>query len=78
MVKSYREWITWPGLTTIAVQKHLGKSIATSKGRMQQQRKNVQSTKIKVEVEVDTSITTGECYFVTIPLALTGKTFLTR
>ena len=38
---------TWPGFTAEAVTKHLPKSEATIKGRMDQRRKNIQSTKPK-------------------------------
>jgi hypothetical protein len=38
---------TWPGLTAEAVRKHLPKSMATAKGHLDQQRKNIQSTKHK-------------------------------
>lgn len=38
---------TWPGLTTNNVKKHLTKSIATTKGHLDQERKNKQSTKPK-------------------------------
>jgi hypothetical protein len=36
---------SWPGLTATAVQKHLPKSEATTKGHMDQTRKNLRSTK---------------------------------
>eukprot|EP00957_Ditylum_brightwellii_P128002 9761882-Ditylum_brightwellii.AAC.1 len=36
---------TWPGLTEKLVQKHLPKSDATTKGHLDQQRKNIRSTK---------------------------------
>jgi hypothetical protein len=36
---------TWPGLTASLVRKHLPKSIATVKGHLNQQRKNLRSTK---------------------------------
>ena len=49
--------------------------MATAKEHMQQQLKNVWSTQIKVEAEVDIGATTGECHFITTPLALTCKTF---
>ena len=56
--------------------------MATSKGHIQQQDKNVRSTKgttkIEVSIEdnkVDDGIKTGECYFVITPTSLTGITF---
>eukprot|EP00957_Ditylum_brightwellii_P128091 9769779-Ditylum_brightwellii.AAC.1 len=36
---------TWPGLTAEMVKKHLPKTIASAKGHLQQQRKNLRSTK---------------------------------
>ena len=36
---------TWPGLITQLINKHLLKSMATSKGHMHMQQKNIQSTK---------------------------------
>ena len=38
---------TWPGLTADLVRKHLPKSTATIKGHLNQQRKNLRSTKPK-------------------------------
>ena len=37
---------TWPGLTSSLVRKHLLKSLATAKGRLRQDRKNVRCTRI--------------------------------
>jgi hypothetical protein len=36
---------TWPGLTFALVRKHLPKSVATKKGHLRQDQKNVQSNK---------------------------------
>ena len=36
---------TWPGLTSALVRKHLPKSLATAKGHLRQDRKNVRSTR---------------------------------
>jgi hypothetical protein len=36
---------TWPGLTSSLVRKHLPKSVATGKGRLDQHRANVRATK---------------------------------
>jgi hypothetical protein len=46
---------TWPGLTAPIVAKYLPKSIATAKGHMDQQRKNLRSTKPKQETESHTN-----------------------
>eukprot|EP00957_Ditylum_brightwellii_P162741 12392795-Ditylum_brightwellii.AAC.1 len=35
---------TWPGLTAKRIQKHLDKNVATGKGHLTQQRKNLRST----------------------------------
>ncbi len=40
---------TWPGLNVEIVNKHLPKSVATSQGHLDQQRKNLRSTKPKPE-----------------------------
>ncbi len=41
--------ITWPGIREVDFNKHLTKSIASAKGHMNQERKNLQSTKIIFE-----------------------------
>jgi hypothetical protein len=38
-------FITWPGITTANVRRYLPKSEATAKGHLDQQRKNLRSTK---------------------------------
>jgi hypothetical protein len=38
---------SWPGLTEQAVEKHLSKSTSTTKGHLNQQRKNARTTKVK-------------------------------
>jgi hypothetical protein len=38
---------SWPGLTEHAVEKHLSKSISTTKVHLNQQRQNARTTKIK-------------------------------
>jgi hypothetical protein len=38
---------SWPGLTEHAVEKHLSKSISTTKGHLNQQRQNSRTTKVK-------------------------------
>ena len=55
--------------------------MATAKGHMQQQYKNVRSTKGKTKIEeiidnniVNNRVKTGECYFVITTIASTGKT----
>jgi hypothetical protein len=47
---------SWPDLTTDLVSKHLAKSLATSKGHLQMQQKNVQSTKIATSLPLATSL----------------------
>jgi hypothetical protein len=39
-------FLTWPGINNLSFTKHLEKSIATTKGHLDQERKNLQSTKI--------------------------------
>ena len=38
---------TWPGMTTSLISKHLPKSVASSKGHLDQEKTNLQSTKIE-------------------------------
>ena len=45
---------SWPGLTTSLINKHLTKSIATSKGHLRMQFQNLHSTKTKYEVNTST------------------------
>jgi hypothetical protein len=40
-------FLSWPGLIEQAVEKHLSKYVATTKGHLNQQRKNARTTKIK-------------------------------
>ena len=37
--------LSWPGLTTSLISKHLPKQVATSKGHLDQEFKNIRSTK---------------------------------
>jgi hypothetical protein len=51
-------FITWPGIDTLSIDAHLPKNIASAKGPMDQERKNLQSTRIelatdKIEIEND-------------------------
>jgi hypothetical protein len=48
-------FISWPGLTERAVEKHLSKSSATVKGHLNQQRMNTISTKIKEDKNMVTT-----------------------
>jgi hypothetical protein len=38
-------FISWPGINTLSIDKHLPKSIDSAKGHLDQERKNLQSTK---------------------------------
>jgi hypothetical protein len=63
---------SWPGLTEHAVEKHLSKSTSTTKGHLNQQRKNARSTKVKdpkvimAEPDLDQGIKTQYVYAATI------------
>eukprot|EP00957_Ditylum_brightwellii_P063065 4786387-Ditylum_brightwellii.AAC.1 len=46
-------YISWPGLTAENVRKHLTKSTITSRGHFEQQRKNLRSTKISDEEDLN-------------------------
>jgi hypothetical protein len=63
---------SWPGLTEHAVEKHLSKFTSTTKGHLNQQRKNARTTKIKdtkvkiTEPDLDHGIKTQFVYAATI------------
>jgi hypothetical protein len=63
---------SWPGLTEHAVEKHLSKSTSTTKGHLNQQRKNARTTKFKdtneivTEPDLDHGIKTQFVYAATI------------
>jgi hypothetical protein len=40
-------FLSWTGLTEHAVEKHLSKSTATTKGNLNQQRQNTRATQVK-------------------------------
>ena len=44
-------FLTWPGLTTQLITKHLPPSIATAKGHLDQESKNLQTTKVTIKLE---------------------------
>ena len=44
-------FLSWPGIESILFKKHLPKSMATTKGHLYQERKNLQSTKIQIKLE---------------------------
>jgi hypothetical protein len=43
-------FLTWPGLTIDLIKKHLPECIATNKGHLNQERKNIQSTKPSISI----------------------------
>jgi hypothetical protein len=47
---------SWPRLATSLVTKHLAKSLATSKGHLHMQQKNLQLTKITTDLPLATTI----------------------
>jgi hypothetical protein len=61
-------FLSWPGLIEHALEKHLSKSAATTKGRLNQQRQNARTTKIKItnavskETDIDRGIKTQFVY----------------
>jgi hypothetical protein len=63
---------SWPGLTEHAVEKHLSKSAATTKGHLNQQRQNARTTKVKPtkainqETDIDHGIKNQFVYAATI------------
>ena len=74
-------FVTWPGLTSNLISKHLPPSIPTIKGHIKQEQQNLRSTKpsvpvVKIEPETppDQEDKTGECY-VTIATKESGTTY---
>jgi flagellar hook-length control protein FliK len=64
-------FISWPGLAEHAVEKHLSKSTATTKGHLNQKRQNARTTQIKTtnadtESDIDHGIKTQFVYAATI------------
>jgi hypothetical protein len=52
-------FVTWPGLTASLVRKHLPKSIPTSKGHLDQQRKGIRTTKPQPDKPISSAPTTN-------------------
>ena len=44
-------FISWPGIESLSFTKHLPKSMQTSKGHLDQERKNLQSTQVPIKLE---------------------------
>jgi hypothetical protein len=57
-------FITWPGIDDLSINAHLEDSVDSAKGHLDQERKNLQSTRIKLETD-ETNVTdeTDEDYF---------------
>jgi hypothetical protein len=74
-------FLSWPGLTEHDVEKYLSKSTATTKGHLNQQRKNTRTTQIKninasnQESDIDHGIRTQ---FVYAELYMQGKYTLVK
>jgi hypothetical protein len=49
-------FITWPGIDDLSINFHLEDSVDSAKGHLDQERKNLQSTRIKLETD-ETDIT---------------------
>ena len=57
-------FITWPGIDDLSINAHLEDSVDSAKGHLDQERKNLQSTRIKLETdETDVTDETDEDYF---------------
>jgi hypothetical protein len=74
-------FVTWPGLTSSLISKHLPPSIPTIKGHLKQEQQNLRSTKpselvVKIEPETppNQEDKTGECY-VTIATKESGTMY---
>jgi hypothetical protein len=46
-------FLTWPGIDTLSFTKHLPKSIPTTKGHLDQERKNLQSTTPTIQIKTE-------------------------
>ena len=44
-------FLSWPGIESISFKKHLPKLMATAKGHLDQDRKNLQSTKLQIKLD---------------------------
>ena len=55
LLQSYSKWnfFSWPSISSINFKKLLPTSIATEKGHLEQERKNLQSTKVNIPDETD-------------------------
>ena len=68
--------ITWPGIRDIDFNKHLTKSIATAKGHLNQERKNLQSTKkVRFDLEPKPSVPDDDDFFPVPDSSPPTKTF---
>ena len=47
---------SWPGLTTTVITKNIPKSLATSKGHLRMEQKNIQSTKVTTDLDLAMSL----------------------
>ena len=77
--------ITFPGICDIDFNKHLTKSIASAKGHLNQERKNLQTTKPELkpsslspeEIEESCFPTPASCFYVTIQYYFIGYDVMT-
>jgi hypothetical protein len=67
------DFITWPGTDTLSIDAHLPKSIDSAKGHLNQERKNLQSTRKSLPTEPNT--TDEDADFFPSPDAPNIKTF---
>ncbi len=56
-------FITWPGIDTLAIDTHLPKSIDSAKGHLNQERTNLQSTRDPAPTITTTNVDTDEDFF---------------
>jgi hypothetical protein len=69
-------FITWPGVNNLSINVHLEGSVDSAKGHLDQERKNLQSTHIKLETnETDVTDETDKDHFSLPDMPKNVKTF---
>jgi hypothetical protein len=56
-------FITWPGIDVLSIDAHLPKSVATAKGHLNQERKNLQSTRKEQPTDAKEQATNEDDFF---------------
>jgi hypothetical protein len=67
-------FITWPGIDELSIDLHLPKSIASAKGHLNQERKNLQSTRVPLPAQAKNNDQSEDTFF-PVPDTPNLKTF---